>query len=81
MEDITNFLKSAIADKPVAAQKAFSDAIQSRVDAALEDKYNEVAHSVFNSQDIEDNIEVEEPLEIDSIETELEVETEGNQDV
>lgn len=77
MEEITNFLKSAIADKPVAAQRAFSDAIQSRVDAALEDKYNEVATGVFGSN--EDTLE--EPLEIDSIETEFEVETEGNQDV
>ena len=89
MTDVTDFIGAAVEDKPVKAMKAFSAAMQPRIDAALDAKYTEVASSVFNPQveaddeaemnelemSAEDEVQVEEP------EQEFETEMEEPQDV
>lgn len=47
---VTDFIKSAISDKPNQAQKAFDAAIRTKVDAALAQKESEVSKTLFNSQ-------------------------------
>lgn len=54
MDDITNFIQAAVNDKPVQAIKAFSAAIEPKLDAALSRKREEVSHTIFNSNS-EDN--------------------------
>ena len=73
MTDVTDFIGAAVEDKPVKAMKAFAAAMQPKIDAALDTKYTEVAHSVFNSQvDADDEAEMN---ELDNIEPEQEFET------
>lgn len=45
---ITDFISAAVEQKPQAAMKAFSAALEPKIAAALERKYDEVATSVFN---------------------------------
>ncbi|MDB4726223.1 hypothetical protein OAF54_02210 [bacterium] len=66
--EITDFLQSAIDDKPVAAVKAFSAGMEDRVQNALSQKYDEVSQTVFNPTDsveteIEDNTDLETEME------------------
>lgn len=50
----TDFIQAALNDKPGAALDAFAAAIQPKLDAAIADKYDEVANQVFNgSTDVE----------------------------
>lgn len=65
MEDITDFISAAVNEKPVAAQKAFAQVMDSKVSAAIQSKYDEVARGVFGVSEIEQ----EEPQEL---ETEME---------
>ena len=90
MTDVTDFIGAAVADKPVAALKAFSAAMEPRISDALDARYSEVSNQVFNPQveaddeaemnelemSAEDEVEVEEPVE-----AELETEMEEPQDV
>ena len=90
MTDVTDFIGAAVADKPVAALKAFSAAMEPRISDALDTRYSEVSNQVFNPQveaddeaemnelemSAEDEVEVEEPVE-----AELETEMEEPQDV
>ena len=90
MTDVTDFIGAAVADKPVAALKAFSAAMEPRISDALDTRYSEVSNQVFNPQveaddeaemnelelSAEDEYEVEEPVE-----AELETEMEEPQDV
>ena len=90
MTDVTDFIGAAVADKPVAALKAFSAAMEPRISDALDARYSEVSNQVFNPQveaddeaemnELEmsatDEVEVEEPVE-----AELETEMEEPQDV
>jgi len=90
MTDVTDFIGAAVADKPVAALKAFSAAMEPRISDALDARYSEVSNQVFNPQveaddeaemnelemSAEDEYEVEEPVE-----AELETEMEEPQDV
>lgn len=73
MEDITDFISAAVNEKPVAAQKAFSQAMDSRIATAIQSKYDEVAKEVFGVSEIEqeepDQIVDAEPQEL---ETEME---------
>lgn len=48
MNDVTNFISAAVEDKPVEAIKAFSSAMEPKIDAALEKKREEVISQVFN---------------------------------
>ena len=89
MTDVTDFIGAAVADKPVAALKAFSAAMEPKISDALDARYSEVSNQVFNPQveaddeaemnelemSAEDEVEVEEP------EAELETEMEEPQDV
>jgi len=89
MTDVTDFIGAAVADKPVAALKAFAAAMEPRISDALDTRYSEVSNQVFNPQveaddeaemnelemSAEDEVEVEEP------EAELETEMEEPQDV
>lgn len=51
---ITDFISAAVQNKPIAAQQAFADAIQPKVDAAVSDMYDNVAQSVFNQEMVDD---------------------------
>ena len=63
-----------IADKPVAALKAFSAAMEPKITDALNTRYNEVSQKVFNPQvDTDDEAEM---YELEDFETEQELETE-----
>jgi len=74
MTDVTDFIGAAVADKPVAALKAFSAAMEPRISDALDTRYSEVSNAVFNPQvDADDEAELS---ELDDIETEEELETE-----
>jgi hypothetical protein len=75
MSDITDFISAAVNEKPVAAQKAFAQAMEPKIDAAIQAKYSEIAQSIFNPQE-EEMIEVE-----DAIDQELETEMEDPNDV
>jgi len=89
MTDITDFIGAAVEDKPVKAMKAFSAAMQPRIDAALDTKYAEVASSVFNPQvEADDEAEInelemsaEDEVEVEEPEQEFETEMEETQDV
>jgi hypothetical protein len=90
MTDVTDFIGAAVEDKPVKAMKAFSAAMQPRIDAALDTKYAEVASSVFNPQVEADNeaemneLEMsaeDEVVEVEEPEQEFETEMEEPQDV
>ena len=48
-EHITDFISAAVADKPVAATKAFTQALEPKLDAALHQKRDEVSRQVFNT--------------------------------
>ena len=67
MEDyVTDFVGASVADKPVAALKAFSAAMEPKIEDALAQKFAEVSHSVFNRDSVSwelDNGQVEEPIE------------------
>lgn len=78
MTDITDFISASVNEKPMAAQKAFADAMSQRVDAAIQDKYTEVATSVFNPQDSE-TVEAA-AVDIDTEQTEPNLETEMEED-
>lgn len=81
MTDVTDFIGAAVADKPVAALKAFSAAMEPKISDALNTRYSEVSNQVFNSQvDADDEAELAE-LEVEEPETELETEMEEPQDV
>ena len=74
MTDITDFIGASIADKPVAALKAFSAAMEPKITDALNTRYNEVSQKVFNPQvDTDDEAEM---YELEDFETEQELETE-----
>lgn len=62
--DITDFISAAIADKPVQAIKAFSSAMEPKIQAALDDKYAETAKQIFNSTSEMEEIEPEEVEEL-----------------
>jgi hypothetical protein len=80
MTDVTDFIGAAVADKPVAALKAFGAAMEPRITDALNTRYNEVSQTVFNPQvEAEDEAELAE-LEVET-EEELETEMEEPQDV
>lgn len=56
-ESIIDFISASVDDKPVQAIKAFSSAMEPKIQSAMDDKYAEVANQVFNSNaqiDIED---------------------------
>lgn len=55
MNDITDFISAAVEDKPVQAIKAFSAAMEPKIDSALETKRTEVLQQVFNNQEAEDS--------------------------
>jgi len=80
MTDITDFIGAAVADKPVAALKAFSAAMEPKITDALDTRYDEVSRAVFNRVDAEDEAEMRE-LEDEAVEQELETEMEEPQDV
>lgn len=80
MTDITDFIGAAVADKPVAALKAFSAAMEPKITDALNTRYDEVSRKVFNRVDAEDEAEMHE-LEDEAVEQELETEMEEPQDV
>jgi len=74
MTDVTDFIGAAVADKPVAALKAFSAAMEPKISDALDIRYSEVSNAVFNPRvDADDEAELS---ELDDIETEEELETE-----
>lgn len=93
MTDVTDFIGAAVEDKPVKAMKAFSAAMQPRIDAALDTKYAEVASSVFNPATVEAEVEemeaapeemeaeVEATAEVEEPEQEFETKMEEPQDV
>jgi len=83
MTDVTDFIGAAVADKPVAALKAFSAAMEPRISDALDARYSEVSNQVFNPQvDVDDEEEMNElDMEVEEPETELETEMEEPQDV
>jgi len=83
MTDVTDFIGAAVADKPVAALKAFSAAMEPRISDALDARYSEVSNQVFNPQvDADDEAELAElELEVEEPEAELETEMEEPQDV
>ena len=53
MNDITDFISAAVDDKPIEAIKAFSSAMEPKIDAALEKKREEVVSQVFNKNEQE----------------------------
>jgi len=89
MTDVTDFIGAAVADKPVAALKAFSAAMEPRISDALDTRYSEVSNQVFNPQvDADDEAEIHElelttddEVEVEEPEAELETEMEEPQDV
>jgi len=83
MTDVTDFIGAAVADKPVAALKAFSAAMEPKISDALDTRYSEVSNQVFNPQvDADDEAELAElELEVEEPEAELETEMEEPQDV
>ena len=89
MTDVTDFIGAAVADKPVAALKAFSAAMEPKISDALDTRYSEVSNQVFNPQvDADDEAEMHElelatddEVEVEEPEAELETEMEEPQDV
>ena len=89
MTDVTDFIGAAVADKPVAALKAFSAAMEPRISDALDTRYSEVSNQVFNPQvDADDEAEIHElelttddEVEVEEPEAKLETEMEEPQDV
>ena len=87
MTDVTDFIGAAIADKPVAALKAFSAAMEPKISDALDTRYSEVSNQVFNPQveaDITDVVTTtmqELDMEVEEPQAELETEMEEPQDV
>lgn len=56
---VTDFISAAVADKPVAATKAFSQAIEPKIDAALAAAREEILQQTFNRNiDTEENEDV-----------------------
>lgn len=55
-EHITDFISAAVADKPVAAAKAFAQALEPKVDAALHQKRDEILSQVFNRTEEEEDV-------------------------
>jgi hypothetical protein len=53
MNDITNFISAAVEDKPLEAIKAFSSAMEPKIDAALEKKVEEISSQLFNKDEQE----------------------------
>jgi hypothetical protein len=51
---ITDFISAAVAEKPKEALSAFTDALEPKLFAALDNKRTEVVSNVFNSGDNED---------------------------
>lgn len=49
-EHITDFLSAVVADKPVKAFDAFSQAIKEKVELALEAKYEQVSKGLFGEE-------------------------------
>lgn len=80
MTDTTDFIGAAVADKPVAALKAFSAAMEPKITDALNSRYDEVSQTVFNRVDADDEAEMNE-LDDEAVELELETEMEEPQDV
>ena len=87
MTDVTDFIGAAIADKPVAALKAFSAAMEPKISDALDTRYSEVSNQVFNPQVEADRTDVvtttmqELDMEVEEPQAELETEMEEPQDV
>jgi len=89
MTDVTDFIGAAVADKPVAALKAFSAAMEPRISDALDTRYSEVSNQVLNPQvDADDEAEMHElelttddEVEVEEPEAKLETEMEEPQDV
>ena len=83
MTDVTDFIGAAIADKPVAALKAFSAAMEPKISDALDTRYSEVSNQVFNPQvEADDEAEINElDMEVEEPQAELETEMEEPQDV
>ena len=54
-EHITDFISAAVEDKPVMAVKAFSSAIEPKIQAALDAKRSEVFNTVFNQNKTEED--------------------------
>ena len=80
MTDTTDFIGAAVTDKPVAALKAFSAAMEPKITDALNARYDEVSQAVFNRVDADDEAEMNE-LDDEAVEQELETEMEEPQDV
>ena len=80
MTDTTDFIGAAVTDKPVAALKAFSAAMEPKITDALNARYDEVSQAVFNRVDADDEAEMYE-LDDEAVEQELETEMEEPQDV
>ena len=78
MTDITDFIQAAVADKPVAAQKAFAAAMSDRVDDALTAKYDEVTQQMFNGVEVEQELDDEVEVDLDEFDADLETEMEDN---
>lgn len=51
MSDVTDFISAAVQNKPVAAAKAFSAAMEPKIHAAIDARYDEMAQGVFNQAD------------------------------
>jgi hypothetical protein len=87
-EHVTDFLSATVADKPVAALKAFSAAMEPKIEDSLAQRYAEVSRSVFNPETTtweldrgQETVEVEEPVaEVEEPE-ELQTATEEPEDV
>lgn len=59
--DLTDFISAAVADKPVQAIKAFSSAMEPKIQAALDNRKIEVTKQIFNTT----SVELEEPAEVE----------------
>ena len=79
MTDVTDFIQAAVADKPVAAQKAFAAAMDDRVQNALTFAYDEVQQQVFGQQVDPDEEQVND--ELDDYEDQLIADDEGQQEL
>ena len=80
MTDVTDFIQAAVADKPVAAQKAFAAAMDDRVQNALTFAYDEVQQQVFGQQQVDpDEEQVND--ELDDYEDQLIADDEGQQEL
>ena len=53
MNNITDFISAAVDDKPVEAIKAFSSAMEPKIEAALANKREQVVSQVFNKNEQE----------------------------